>query len=92
MLAPDRALKLAEQHSVLSDPIRLQLLHLIASHPDGEVRAGVLSARVERAPSTVSHHLALLLGAGLVRRRRQGRERLYRPTAAGQRAAAIGPR
>jgi DNA-binding transcriptional ArsR family regulator len=75
-------------HGVLSDPVRLRLLHLVVHHPDGEVRAGVLAERVGRAPSTVSHHLGVLLEAGLVRRRRKGRERLYRPTAAGR--AALG--
>jgi DNA-binding transcriptional ArsR family regulator len=37
------------------------------------------------APSTVSHHLGVLLSAGLVSRQRSGRVVLYRRTDAGQR-------
>ncbi len=89
MLPAARAERLAARHSVLAEPVRLQLLHLIASHPDGEVRAGALPERVDRSKATVSHHLAVLLDAGLVRRRRAGRLLLYRSTTAGREAAAI---
>lgn len=92
MLAPARVERLAARHGVLAEPVRLQLLALIVSHPDGEVRAGALPDRVERSKATVSHHLAVLVDAGLVKRRRSGRLMLYRATAAGRGAAATDAR
>jgi DNA-binding transcriptional ArsR family regulator len=44
-----------------------------------------LSRALGMAPSTVSHHLGVLLSAGLVSRQRSGRAVLYRRTEAGQR-------
>jgi DNA-binding transcriptional ArsR family regulator len=43
------------------------------------------SRALRMAPSTVSHHLGVLLHAGLVARTRAGRSVLYRRTGAGQR-------
>lgn len=80
---------MAVRHGVLSDVTRLQLLNLVATNPDGEVRAGQLVERVGKSAPTVSHHLALLLDAGLVRRRRRGRLQLYRITTAGRNALGL---
>jgi DNA-binding transcriptional ArsR family regulator len=44
----------------------------------GEASVGALVEHAGLSYSAVSQHLAVLLGAGLVRRRHEGRRRLYR--------------
>jgi len=90
LLPAARVERIADRHGALADPVRLQLLNLIVTHPDGEVRAGALPERVGRTKATVSHHLGLLLEAGLLRRRRQGRLMLYRATPKGREAVSPG--
>jgi DNA-binding transcriptional ArsR family regulator len=48
----------------------------------GEAPVGTLVDQVGLSYSAVSQHLAILLDAGLVRRRQEGRQRLYRLNAA----------
>ena len=55
----------------LGDPVRLQLLSLIAESPTGEVCACDLVEPVGRSQPTVSHHLKVLRDAGLVLTRKQ---------------------
>lgn len=52
----------------LADPIRLQLVGLIAA---GERCNAELAAELDVAPATVSHHLKVLRGAGLLRERKE---------------------
>jgi ArsR family transcriptional regulator len=77
-LAEDDATELARHFAALADPVRLRLLGLIASAPDGEVCACDLVAPVGRAQPTVSHHLKVLAEAGLVERERRGTWAWYR--------------
>jgi DNA-binding transcriptional ArsR family regulator len=49
---------------------------LIAAGPEG-VAAGALSAALDLPPSTLSHHLAALEHAELIRARRDGRKIIY---------------
>ncbi|HEX6947405.1 MAG TPA: metalloregulator ArsR/SmtB family transcription factor [Acidimicrobiia bacterium] len=70
-LPQDRAEELADTFKVLSDPVRLRLLSLIAASP--EVCACDLTDPVERSQATVSHHLSLLVRAGLVVREQRGK-------------------
>jgi DNA-binding transcriptional ArsR family regulator len=51
------------------------MLDLLAG---GEAPVGTLVQHARLSYSAVSQHLTVLLDAGLVRRRRQGRRRLYR--------------
>jgi ArsR family transcriptional regulator len=69
---------LAAGFKVLSDPVRLRLLSLIANEPGGEVCACDLTAPVERSQPTVSHHLSILVGAGLIEREQRGKWAWYR--------------
>jgi ArsR family transcriptional regulator len=69
---------LAAGFKVLSDPVRLRLLSLIANTPDGEVCACDLSDPVGRSQPTVSHHLSILVGAGLIEREQRGKWAWYR--------------
>lgn len=72
-LAPDIAEDLAGDFKVLSDPVRLRLLSLIASVPEGEVCACDLNAPLNRSQATVSHHLSVLTKAGLITREQRGK-------------------
>jgi ArsR family transcriptional regulator, cadmium/lead-responsive transcriptional repressor len=65
-----------ELWSAIADPSRRRVLDLLVSH--GEVSASWLAGRVPFTRQAVSKHLAVLEQAGLVSRRKQGREVLYR--------------
>jgi ArsR family transcriptional regulator len=69
---------LAAGFKVLSDPVRLRLLSLIANAPEGEVCACDLAEPVGRSQPTVSHHLSILVGAGLIAREQRGKWAWYR--------------
>jgi ArsR family transcriptional regulator len=72
-LDPAQADILAAGFKVLADPIRLRLLSLIANAPGGEICICDLVEPVGRSQPTVSHHLSVLVGAGLVRREQRGK-------------------
>ena len=61
--------------SAVADPSRRRVLDLIVSN--GEVSASWLSRQVPFTRQAVSKHLVVLEDAGLVTRRKQGREVLY---------------
>lgn len=62
--------------SAVGDPSRRRILDLLVRH--GEVSASSLATQVPFSRQAVSKHLAVLEDAGLVSRRRQGKEVLYR--------------
>ena len=63
----------------LSDTVRLRLLSLIAAHGDGEVCVTDLTIAVEDVfQSTVSYHLKVLRGAGLITAQRRSARVYYR--------------
>lgn len=64
------AAELADMFKALADPVRLRLLNLIMTSPDG-VCACDLVVPVGRSQPTVSHHLRVLREAGLVRTQRR---------------------
>jgi DNA-binding transcriptional ArsR family regulator len=65
-----------ELWSAIADPSRRQVLDLLVSH--GAVSASWLAGRVPFTRQAVSKHLVVLERAGLISRRKQGREVLYR--------------
>jgi DNA-binding transcriptional ArsR family regulator len=69
-----------ELWSAIADPSRRRVLDLIVSH--GDVSASWLAGQVPFTRQAVSKHLAVLEEAGLVSRRKQGREVLYQVEAA----------
>lgn len=77
-LDPDQAEELAAAFKVLADPIRLRLLSLIAAAPEGEAGACDLVGPLGRSQPTVSHHLSVLTGAGLLTREQRGRWAYFR--------------
>jgi len=64
--------RLAEVFAALADPVRLRLLSLISSAPEGEVCACDLVTPIGKSQPTVSHHLRILFEAGLVQREKRG--------------------
>jgi ArsR family transcriptional regulator, cadmium/lead-responsive transcriptional repressor len=69
-----------ELWSAIADPSRRRVLDLRVSN--GAVSASWLAGRVPFSRQAVSKHLAVLEEAGLVSRRKQGREVLYEIDAA----------
>ncbi|MEV8589613.1 metalloregulator ArsR/SmtB family transcription factor [Streptomyces sp. NPDC051180] len=66
------AADLAKVFKALSDPIRLRLLSLIASHEGGEACVCDLTGPFDVSQPTISHHLKVLREAGLVGSERRG--------------------
>lgn len=77
-LDEDQATELAGVLKVLADPARLRLLSMVAAAEAGEACACDLVDPVGRSQPTVSHHLSLLVDAGLLHREKRGRWAWYR--------------
>lgn len=71
-LSSEQADSLACALKVLADPARLRLLSLIQSQPSGEACVCHLTEPIGLTQPTVSHHLRVLLDAGLVDREQRG--------------------
>ena len=61
---------MAKISKALADPSRLRIYECIATK--GEIFCGELVERENLAPGTVSHHLKVLVEAGLIESRREG--------------------
>jgi ArsR family transcriptional regulator len=70
-LGEGQAEALAQSFAALADPVRLRLLSLVAS-ARGEVCACDLVEPSGRSQPTVSHHMKILVDAGLVTREKRG--------------------
>jgi ArsR family transcriptional regulator len=77
-LSEERAAEVAAAFAVLADPVRLRLLSLLASAEAGEACVCELVEPLDRSQPTVSHHLRVLLDAGLVTGEKRGRWVWYR--------------
>jgi ArsR family transcriptional regulator, arsenate/arsenite/antimonite-responsive transcriptional repressor len=64
--------QLAAALKVLADPARLRLLSLIQAQPEAEACVCHLVEPLGLSQPTVSHHLKVLLRAGLVEREQRG--------------------
>ena len=67
------AFELAHAFKALADPVRLQLLSLIAAAPGGTACSCDLEEPVGKSQPTVSHHLSVLADAGLITKQKVGR-------------------
>ena len=72
VVTDDEVTQAANRFKALADPVRLRLLNLLATAPDGEISACDLVAPVSKSQPTVSHHLKVLREAGFVRADRRG--------------------
>jgi ArsR family transcriptional regulator, arsenate/arsenite/antimonite-responsive transcriptional repressor len=77
-LPAETAAVLAPAFKALGDPVRLQLMSMIASAPDGEICVCDLTPAFELSGPTISHHLRTLREAGLVDAERRGTWVYYR--------------
>jgi ArsR family transcriptional regulator len=74
---PEVARDLARVFKALGDPTRVQLLSIVAAHDGGEACVCDLTGPVGLAQPTVSHHLKILVDAGLLTRAQRGRWAYY---------------
>jgi ArsR family transcriptional regulator len=71
-LSAEQAAQVAPLLKALADPVRLRLMSLIASHPGGEACVCDLNDAFDLSQPTISHHLKVLHGAGLLDRDKRG--------------------
>jgi ArsR family transcriptional regulator, arsenate/arsenite/antimonite-responsive transcriptional repressor len=77
-LSPAQAVELSRVFKAMGDPVRLQLLSLIASHEGGEACVCDLTGVFDLTGPTISHHLKVLREAGLITGERRGTWIFYR--------------
>jgi L-amino acid N-acyltransferase YncA/DNA-binding transcriptional ArsR family regulator len=65
-LSKEQAEDYAEWFSVLSDPTRVRLLHVLSTSTSGALKVGDLAQRLGISQSTCSHHVELLRKVGFV--------------------------
>jgi ArsR family transcriptional regulator len=76
MSAEDAAV-LAGRFKAIGDPTRLRLLSLVAAHEGAEACVCDLTEPVNLSQPTVSHHLKVLVDAGLLTRSKRGTWSFY---------------
>jgi ArsR family transcriptional regulator len=77
-LSAEAATELAGIVKAIADPTRLRLLSLIQAHEGGEACVCELTDPVGLSQPTVSHHLRVLLDAGLVTRSKRATWAYYK--------------
>jgi ArsR family transcriptional regulator len=78
ILSAEEAERIARTFKALGDPTRVRLLSMIAASEDGEACICDLTQPVGLSQPTVSHHMKLLVDAGLATREQRGRWAYYR--------------
>jgi DNA-binding transcriptional ArsR family regulator len=79
-LDPKDAAAVAVLFKALADPIRVQLVVLVCQAPDGEACFCDLADEFDMPQSSLSHHLKILVQAGILERERRGTWSWYRPS------------
>ncbi len=69
---------LASALKAIADPTRLRLVSLVAAHEGQEACVCDLTEPVGLSQPTVSHHLKILVEAGILTREQRGRWAYYR--------------
>ena len=77
-LAADGAEKLAKTLKAIADPARLRLISMVAAHDDAEACVCDLTEPLGLSQPTVSHHLKVLVDAGILSRDKRGTWAYYR--------------
>ena len=77
VIQPAEAETLAAGFKALADPTRLRLISLVAAHEDGEACVCELTDPVGLSQPTVSHHLKILVDAGILTREQRGKWAYY---------------
>ena len=71
-LGPDQAERLARLLKALADPVRLRLVSMVAAADDGEACVCELTEPLGLSQPTISHHLKVLVDAGILSRDKRG--------------------
>jgi len=71
-ISPDNAEKLARTLKAIADPARLRLISIVAAHEDSEACVCDLTEPLGLGQPTVSHHLKILVNAGIFSRDKRG--------------------
>lgn len=71
--SPGKLARLAEQYRALGDPTRLGLMLKVAASAQDGACICELTPDTNLAQSTVSHHMKILLDAGLLTRTQRGK-------------------
>lgn len=69
---------LAAVLKAIAEPTRLRLVSLVAAHTDAEACVCDLTEPVGLSQPTVSHHLKILVDAGVLQREQRGKWAYYR--------------
>ena len=77
-LAAEGAEKLAKTLKAIADPARLRLISMVAAHDDAEACVCDLTEPLGLSQPTVSHHLKVLVDAGILSRDKRGTWAYYR--------------
>ena len=88
-----QAADLARMLKALADPVRLRLVSMVAAHEGGEACVCELTGPLGLTQPTVSHHLKVLVDAGIFTRDKRGVWAYYAlvPTALDALAAVLTP-
>ncbi len=71
-ITASQAAGLAQLLKALADPTRLRLVSLVAAHEDGEACVCELTEPLGLTQPTISHHLKVLIDAGILTREKRG--------------------
>jgi ArsR family transcriptional regulator len=78
IITASEAETLAARFKALVDPTRLRLISLVAAHEGAEACVCELTDPVGLSQPTVSHHLKILVDAGILIREQRGKWAYYR--------------
>ena len=78
VIQPIEAEVLAGGFKALADPARLRLISLVAAHQGAEACVCELTDPIGLSQPTVSHHLKILVDAGIFSREQRGKWAYYR--------------
>ncbi len=76
-MSGESAAALAAKFKAIGDPTRLRLLSLVAAHEGQEACVCDLTEPIALSQPTVSHHLKVLVDAGLMTRTKRGTWSFY---------------
>jgi ArsR family transcriptional regulator, arsenate/arsenite/antimonite-responsive transcriptional repressor len=71
-ITPAQAADLAQLLRALAEPTRLRLVSLVAAHEGGEACVCELTGPLGLSQPTISHHLKVLIDAGILTREKRG--------------------
>jgi ArsR family transcriptional regulator, arsenate/arsenite/antimonite-responsive transcriptional repressor len=76
-ITASQAADLARILKALADPVRLQLVSMVAAHDGGEACVCDLTDPLGLAQPTISHHLRILVDGGILTRDKRGKWAYY---------------